>query len=770
MAKITGDEDTARGTVGETAQVDALAVHDRLSGPGPGALVGRYVVLSRLGAGGMGVVLAAYDPELDRRVAIKLVRPGASSTSSRERMVREARSMAQLSHANVVSVFDAGEHDGAIYIAMEFIDGTTLTERLRGAPAWPEVVRLFEAAGRGLCAAHEREMVHRDFKPDNVMVADDGRIRVMDFGLARRDESEEPSEAESLALAMTDSNVAAALGKRDASVMTRAGALLGTPGYMAPEQFQCTTVDDRADQFSFCVALWEGLFGRRPFEGDGVWALAEAVCTGTRVPPPAGAKVPKWLVAIVDRGLSVDPVDRWPSMHALLAAIESGRRRRRSRWLAMGLGTPLVAGSLVFGAQRVNAHQVVERCRDAAKGQMEWPGRAARLEQAMGATGQGYATQTYGAIETRLDAWSEQWVDERARVCAAVELERATQPELEMHRARCLDARNETTGRLLDALESGNRLLLVLAVDQVALSSSLEPCLDDARLARRARPPQGIASSVFEIQGRLREATTLHLTGRADEALPLARDALERMKEIGYQPGVAQAKTQVGSLLGTLGHLEEARTLLEEAFFSAGARGEDDIAAEAARHLVGLGAGPEPRGVHWVAGWAAHARMLHSRLGMARSLEEAEVQEALAGTLAEAGEDDTVEREIRLLSDARDIRAAKVGPEHPAVIVADLNLAMYDIETDSVAVLSRLEEGNERLEHALGPGHPVLADLHLMVASVLIEQGRREEAIAEADVAIALSTRANGASHPSTERAGDLRREIVEYRASDTAP
>lgn len=770
MPKITGDEDTAAGTLGETAPVDALAILERVASPGAGSLVGRYLVLSELGAGGMGVVLAAYDPELDRKVAIKLVRPDASSSASRDRMVREARSMAQLSHPNVVPVFDAGEHHGAVYIAMEFIRGTTLTDRLREPLPWRGVVRLFEAAGRGLCAAHERGMVHRDFKPDNVMVSDDGRIRVMDFGLARTVESEDSSEAEALARVMTDSNVSAALGTRDSGVMTRAGAMMGTPAYMAPEQFQGSNVDERADQFSFCVALWEGLFGRRPFQGEGVWGMAEAVCSGSRAPTPSGRGVPRWLITILNRGLSVDPDERWPSMQALLEEVDSKRTRSRARWVAAGFGAPLVLGLSLLGAEQIRTDLVEERCRDAAQAQMRWPARARTLEQAMVATGQSYAAQTYEGVATRLDAWSQQWVEHRANTCATIELARSPQPELESDRARCLDARMETTERLLDALESGDRLLLVLAVDQIALSSNLERCLDDARLARRPRPPDDIAPAVFAAEGRLREGVLFHLTGRPHKALPLVRDALRQMQEVGYGPGISGVKTQLGSLLVTLGEQDEARTLLAEAFFSAGARGEDDLAAEAARYLAGMGAGAEPYGVEWVAGWAAHARMLHSRLGMERSLEEAEVREALATTLAEAGEPDSIEREIRLLTDARDIRAATLGATHPTVIVGDLNLAMYDLESDPAAVLAVLDDGVVRLEHALGDGHPMLSDLRLMFASVLSAQGRRDEAVAQADAAVELSTRANGASHPRTARARQMRRELLEPSGPTPVP
>ena len=265
--------------------------------------IGRFVVLEVVGEGGMGVVYAAYDPTLDRKIAVKLVRvPVASSSAAadRERMLREARALARLTHPAILTVHDAGVIDDQVFIATELAGGGTLRawQRAKARP-WRALVAAYLEAGEGLAAAHDAGLVHRDFKPDNVLRTSDGRIRVADFGLA------------------------APIGDGDR-------AIAGTPRYMAPEQHRGEVAGPAADQFAFCVALWEALTGAPPFPGDDRAAIAARIEAGP--PAPAGPDVPPWLTAILARGLAPVATDRWPSMHALVAALADDpavRRRRR---------------------------------------------------------------------------------------------------------------------------------------------------------------------------------------------------------------------------------------------------------------------------------------------------------------------------------------------------------------------------------------------------------------------------------------------------------
>src|SRR5713226_4366130 len=290
---------------------------------GASKILGRYVVTEKLGGGGMGVVYAAHDPELDRKVAIKLMLPllsdSGSASEGRARLLREAQAMARLSHPNVIAVHDVGTFGEQVFIAMEYVEGSTLSqwfaERKR---TWHEVLSIFKQAGRGLAAAHAAGIVHRDFKPDNVLVGDDGRVRVLDFGLARAAEATDGAAPE-----VPDAQVSA--GKRESAgsgmlgvAVTELGKLMGTPAYMAPEQLKGQLGDARTDQFSFCVALYQALYGELPFSGESVLALLDEIKRRGTKQAPESVRVPSRLRKVLLRGLSPAREDRYESMDALL--------------------------------------------------------------------------------------------------------------------------------------------------------------------------------------------------------------------------------------------------------------------------------------------------------------------------------------------------------------------------------------------------------------------------------------------------------------------
>jgi Tol biopolymer transport system component len=310
-----------------------------------GTVIGRYVVEHILGSGGMGVVYAAYDPELDRKVALKLIRatsPTGPGETSRERLLREAQAMAKVSHPNVVHVYDVGVWNEGVFVAMELVDGQTVRQWMeRDGGDWQKALALFVAAGRGLAAAHAAGLVHRDFKPDNVLVGHDGRVRVTDFGLARPAGGILPSEP----LTQSPSR----LERR----ITHTGALMGTPAYMAPEQMSGGPSDARSDIFSFCVALFEALYGQRPFDATSLQALLAQIATGQLVSPPSSSRVPLGLRATLLRGLRAAPEERFATMEALLAELTSDppqRRRATFRFVAVAL--TLVAATLTLAALR----------------------------------------------------------------------------------------------------------------------------------------------------------------------------------------------------------------------------------------------------------------------------------------------------------------------------------------------------------------------------------------------------------------------------------
>ncbi len=319
--------------------------------------IGRFVVLRELGRGGMGVVYAAYDEELSRKVAVKLLRKSdPSDQQGRARIQREAQAMARVAHPNVVSVYEVGELDGQVFIGMEFVEGTTLGEWQRQPGlSWETILLAYLAAGQGLLAAHQAGLVHRDFKPDNVLVGTDGRVRVADFGLARVDVG-----AGEGAVPIA---VAAIEGGAPAAGLTVAGAILGTPGYMSPEQHRGLPADEKSDQFSFCVALYEALYGVLPFAGTTLDELSASVSAGAVRPIPASSPVPPPVAATLLRGLSLSPADRYRSMAELVDALSIDPRRDRSaapgsRYLIFSAIAILMAVTFYLSQKTWDAHSL----------------------------------------------------------------------------------------------------------------------------------------------------------------------------------------------------------------------------------------------------------------------------------------------------------------------------------------------------------------------------------------------------------------------------
>jgi serine/threonine-protein kinase len=306
-----------RGPDAPTVTASGVPTADEPPYPDPCAglsRLGRYHLLHRIGQGGMGVVYAGYDPELDRKVALKILR---REVAAREWLLREGQALARLSHPNVVGIHEVGEHDGHVFLAMEFVEGQTLTRWLEKKPQPLEILRVFAQAGRGLIAAHAAGLVHRDFKPDNVLIGKDGRVRVGDFGIATQAGRQTTRKTETAA-SSTTSTPSSLLS----TPLTRAGSLVGTPAFMSPEQFGGESITALSDQWSFCVALYDATYQTSPFPSETVQELREKVLNESPVTPPLLPDAPLWLSPILLRGLARNPADRYPDMAGLLAAIE----------------------------------------------------------------------------------------------------------------------------------------------------------------------------------------------------------------------------------------------------------------------------------------------------------------------------------------------------------------------------------------------------------------------------------------------------------------
>jgi predicted Ser/Thr protein kinase len=414
------------------------------------ATIGRYHVRGELGQGAMGVVYAADDPDLERRVAVKVLRAGGSA-AARARLLREARAMARLSHPGVVTVHEVGTAGGVDYVAMELIDGTTLAEWLRtGNPTEAEVLDAFDAAGRGLAAAHAAGLVHRDFKPHNVLRSKRGRVVVTDFGLARVAlEDPDPAEPPIAVGSGTTPRRSAELSRSalsGSSTLTATGALLGTPAYMAPEQHDGAAVGPAADQFAYCVAVWEAFARERPFAGA---TLADVRAQIERGPQPeTEARIPRRLRKPLRRGLAIDPDARFPTMEALLHAL---RRRPARQWgfIAAAIAVAVLIGAVVgWGSTRPRPAPVIG-CGDADAELVAYtahPGRAALAADPSGAQ-----------LLASLDNYARDWKTAQRQVCG-----NQADP-LIARRALCLRAGRAELDRALGGLVGVDAATLAVA-------------------------------------------------------------------------------------------------------------------------------------------------------------------------------------------------------------------------------------------------------------------------------------------------------------------
>jgi tetratricopeptide (TPR) repeat protein len=704
--------------------------------------LGRYLVIKRLGAGGMGVVYKAYDPALDRRVAVKLLR-GRESGQARARLLREAQAMARLSHPNVVPVFDVGTVDEQVFVAMDFVDGEDLHAWLAERRPWQEVLDVFLQAGAGLAAAHAVGLVHRDFKPDNVLLSRDpatGRLRaqVADFGLARRDDeqTDEPVDAEFVLLSrasMLDQG------------LTRVGAVVGTPLYMSPEQHLGASVDPRSDQFSFCVALFEGLYGERPFAGDTVEALALAASSPRRRPPPPGSRVPGWLHRLCLRGLQPDREARFPGMDALLAEAARRRVQGRNRWLAVG-GAALVAAAVGGAALRGDAAATL--CTggpDRLAGAWDDARRDA-AGRAFAATGRPFAGDAWAASARAVDEYAAAWLAMYRDNCEATQVRGEQSAEAMDLRAACLGRRLQDLAALTALYAGADDQVVKRAVDAAQGLPPLDGCADPSALrSGAAAPPAEVAAEVEALRGKLAEARTLRRAGKGKEALELAAPVAEAAEELHFPPLLAEARIALGDAQVQAGEHEPAVPALVAGVGAALAAGDADLLFDGLLLLhddLGYNLGRDKE----AAPWAELARGALARAGdRPRDVGRLLVSEALvdiaAGRHAEA--EAALLRSTALLTDA-------YGRDYPALVSHYNALGAVYLRTGKYAEGQAMFERSLALaEASKGPRHPDVAFPLNNLALAYERQARYEDAVAALRRALDIFARTSGADHPN---------------------
>ena len=689
--------------------------------------IDRYVIEAPLGRGGMGEVFAAYDPELGRKVALKLVgRNTAADPDANARLLREARALARLDHACIVPIHDAGSHDGRIWLAMELIEGETLRGWLTKTRARAAVHDVLLRAGRGLAAAHAAGILHRDFKPDNVMVApanaeQPASVRVTDFGLAA---SADPSAPISADVHRSEPS------SGEGATISGESLQMGTVGYLAAELLQGHRATAASDQFAFCVTAFEALCGRRPFVGATPAEVARATVKGELRWPPK-ADVPTWVRTIVARGLAVDPSARFPDMDTLLRVLERDpaiARRRIIGWSA----ALLIGGGGLAAAILTPRGPTCTRDEARLAGVWDEPRKAA-IARAFEAAHVPFADDAWRGAERRVDRWTDAWLDARVDACAATHVRGEQSSELLDLRMACFDQRLDDLRELGDALARADAETVQRAVQAANELGNFDACADAVALRERMPPPQD-AEAVASVERELGRVRALRRTGDYRDAIADAEAAIAHARAVGHRPTLAEALLERSLARAFQGEAQLAAEELRATVSEGLASRHDRVAARAASVLVavvGFQLGDPTHGLEW----SDNARALLDRLGGDDEIEASRLNNL---GLVRDGEGRFDEAEA-LYREALALRRSALGPEHPAVADSLLNIAAVELATKRYDEAEpTLKEALELVERTLGPRHPDYGSVLLNLSVAAAGAKRMDEALRHAQRAVAV--------------------------------
>ncbi|MET0404678.1 MAG: serine/threonine-protein kinase [Cystobacter sp.] len=717
----------------------------------PVSQVGRYLLLKPLGQGGMGVVYSAYDPDLDRKVALKLLQSdgGTGSGTARARLLREARAMARVTHPHVVPIYDVGTWGDYVFLAMEMAGEGTLSSWLRKERPWREVLEHFLAAGRGLLAAHEAGLVHRDFKPSNVLRGRGGRVYVTDFGLAR-------TMGESLREDSLPGRIGATADRRMLeTTLTGEGVVLGTPNYMSPEQYEEGELDARSDQFSFCVALYWGLYRQRAFETERMRAFIQArrkVTQQAQAParhtleltpsygikkestpwdviqePPRDTKVPTWVRQALMRGMSLEPKDRFPSMRELLDALSQERRRaRRQKW-ALGAGAVGV-GVTLLGATMYHQSQMCTGA-DTLMAEVWRPERGTELEQAFLATGRPGAGEMAARVIQVLGDYATEWKRQSTEACEATRVSGIQTEELMSRRVVCLDRRRQDMRAVVDVLVQADAKLVDQSLEAAYALPALSECADVESLSEQQRLPSdaSLRADIARLGGELAGVRALLDAGRYQQALEKGFSLEAPVLATGFLPLAAELRADLGMAQFYLYKEGEAERLLLQALYDAESGRADRLKVFIVNRLLFV----ENARRHFsqAEGWAGLGEAALRRLGGDTELEA----DLLTNRANLARSQKHYEEAQGLLEKAYALQERTLPPSHPklARTLWLLGYVMQDMN-DYPWALALLQKALEQTRAALGPMHPEMASRHALLAELLRKMGKPEQALEHA--------------------------------------
>jgi tetratricopeptide (TPR) repeat protein len=738
-----------------------------------GQRIGHFEIRDVLGTGGMGTVFEARDLTLDRAVALKLLHPDLAARSER-RVLREAQALAKLSHPNVVQVFEAGIAEGRPFIAMELVRGQTLAHWQASPHGWRECVSAYLQAGRGLAAAHERGLVHRDFKPSNCILDEDGRVRVLDFGLAQRIESSLMNEVRSH-VSFEELPLTGGHG----GPPTRAHGATGTLGYMPLEQLWGQALDAKSDQFSFCVSLFEALHRRRPFGGESMDALVMAMLEGVIDWPPGAAQAPARLRKLLERGLRAKPSGRWPAMGDVLRELElllrRGNRRRR-RWWYVGSGLAIAAVGAWWTMREPTCLDSHLELDDA------WgPEQRARVVAAI----EGSSVPVPTEVRPRLDAYAARWIALRGAACTA-ERDELVDADTARLRRQCLAEARDALGDVAARLRDGDDRMLAAAAswseglpdlsrcEDVTRFVTLRPLPDDPETAERVRALRHLHALV-QVE---------NVQGNGERALELLEEGIAEAEALGYAPLVAELVLVRGNLAVERGSYDAAEHDLERAYALAMEHDHLHVALDAAisltyvvgdlreRHDVGFKWGltadalarqpwSDPRRLASVMETMGNVLYEQGRLASAlEHYEQAlEIRDRIEPdgaaqpyTLANIGlvlhEQGRYEEALPVLHEVLARRQAELDPQHVAVAVSLISLAttLRRLGRHTEA-LAHLQQALEIRELRLGPDSPGVVIVLNELGRAWLDVGELPQALDAHQRALAYGTKMLGPSH-----------------------
>lgn len=719
------------------------------TGPAPkssvdraGALIGRYVTLGTLGRGGGGEVFSAFDPVLDRKVAIKLLH---GSEETKPALIREGRMLAKVSHANVLEVYEVGFHEEQAYMAMELVGGGDLeafamSQRETGNNA--AIVAALIEVGAGIIAAHDADIVHGDIKPANVLRSEGGAFKVSDFGIAQL---------------------------RSAGARSGTGRPVGTLAFMAPEQHAGASADEHTDQYSFCVTAWLALTGSLPFSRDGVTPSTQAASLSATGPlddietlkqdgPPPWPTVSGVSRAVSDalrRGLSLDPSARWPSMEALVAQLKPNLQQARLRRLGAVLGGGVLVAAGAFGFIEYQERVAISGCESAGRelDDMWNEDVAAEVRTALEASGSSYGRATADRVLPRLDDWKDRWAEVRSQTCTAHSVDGAWDADLAARAQWCLEEGQLGFDAVVQRLRAPESAALDGAVAMAASLPSVGMCGDAYNLGRRLDPP-----SVSQREGQravlitLAEAGALDSTGSYAEGLEAIEDAKRLLDAESDSPLLATILVTEGRLHSHAGAYAESEAAASRAYALA-ASGEDwttaALAAESLIFVVGAKLDRPAEG----AAWATHADIASTLGGDPLKLHETARFANLAVVERALGNYD---KAISLHERALEAGAESLGPDHPGRASTMGNLgAVYMEKGDVAKALALFEDAAQLRERALGALHPSAVSSLGNLASGLAKSGQLQRAKEILETVLERREQALGPEHPDVAQTLD---------------